>query len=218
LQSNSRVDFFIANSINVKNRIRNNYNREATVIYPPVDVNSFEFTKIKENYYFTVSRLVSYKKTEQIVKAFAKFPHLKLVVAGDGPNRKKLCKIASSNVQIIGYISTEDLKEKIRKAKAFIANANEDFGITVVEAQSCGTPIIVPFLGGYKETVTENTGHFFKEQTVSDIEDAIELFENQNKVYQDDDFKNNVQRFDKSRFKKEFTDYIEKTYKDFFNK
>lgn len=218
LQSNSRVDFFIANSINVKNRIKNNYNREATVIYPPVDVNSFEFTKIKENYYFTVSRLVSYKKTEQIVKAFAKFPHLKLVVAGDGPNRKKLCKIASSNVQIIGYISTEDLKEKIRKAKAFIANANEDFGITVVEAQSCGTPIIVPFLGGYKETVTEDTGHFFKEQTVSDIEDAIELFENQNKVYQDDDFKNNVQRFDKSRFKKEFTDYIEKTYKDFFNK
>lgn len=218
LESNERVDFFIANSINVKNRIQNNYQRDSKVIYPPVDVNSFSITSNKENYYFTVSRLVAYKKTEQIVKAFAKFPHLKLIVAGDGPNRKKLAKIVTSNVQIIGYISTEELKEKIKNAKAFIANANEDFGITVVEAQSSGTPIIVPYLGGYKETVNENTGLFFEKQTVTEIENAIEKFENQKKVYLEVDFKNNVKQFDKSIFEKEFTAFVENKCQEFFKK
>ena len=218
LKANERVDYFIANSVNVQNRIKNNYGRDAEVIYPPVDVNSFTYTAKKENYYFTVSRLVAYKKTEQIVKAFAKFPHLSLIVAGDGPNRKKLCKIATPNVQIIGFISTDDLKEKIKNAKAFIANANEDFGITVVEAQSCGTPIIVPYLGGYKETVKTNTGVFFEKQSVEDIEKAIDLFENQPKVYNEIDFKNNVMRFDKSRFHDEFKKFIESKWHIFHNK
>lgn len=218
LKSNNRVDYFIANSINVKNRIKNNYQREATVIYPPVDTNSFSITTQKENYYFTVSRLVAYKKTEQIVRAFAKFPHLKLIVAGDGPNRKKLLKIATPNVQIIGFISTEELRNKIKNAKVFVANANEDFGITVVEAQSCGTPIIVPKLGGYKETVNEKTGQFFENQTVADIEKAIEKFENQNKVFQEIDFINNVKQFDKSIFQRDFIDFVEKKYQEFYKK
>ena len=218
LQANSQVDFFIANSENVKNRIRNNYNRDSTVIYPPVDVSSFEVTTQKENYYFTVSRLVAYKKTEQIIKAFAKFPHLKLVVAGDGPNRRKLKNIATSNVKILGYIPTEILKEKIKYAKAFIANANEDFGITVVEAQSCGTPIIVPYLGGYKETVNEKTGQFFEKQSVKDIEVAIEQFESQKKDYKKEDFLDNVQRFDRRRFQIEYKEFIEKSYKEFYSK
>lgn len=218
LKSNSRVDFFVANSMNVKNRIEKNYNREATVIYPPVDVSSFEITTKKENYYFTVSRLVAYKKTEQIVKAFSKFPHIKLIVAGDGPNRKKMNKIASPNVQILGYIPTDDLRKKIKNAKAFIANANEDFGITVVEAQSCGTPIIVPYMGGYKETVNECVGQFFEKQTVKDIEKAIELFETQKKVYHEADFIKNTTRFDKSRFRNEFTSFVDRTYKAFYNK
>lgn len=218
LKSNSRVDFFVANSMNVKNRIEKNYNREATVIYPPVDVSSFEITTKKENYYFTVSRLVAYKKTEQIVKAFSKFPHIKLIVAGDGPNRKKMNKIASPNVQILGYIPTDDLRKKIKNAKAFIANANEDFGITVVEAQSCGTPIIVPYMGGYKETVNECVGQFFEKQTVKDIENAIELFETQKKVYHEADFIKNTTRFDKSRFRNEFTSFVDRTYKAFYNK
>lgn len=218
LKSNSRVDFFVANSINVKNRIEKNYDREAIVIYPPVDVSSFEITTKKENYYFTVSRLVAYKKTEQIVKAFSKFPHLKLIVAGDGPNRKKLSKIASPNVQILGYITTDDLRKKIKNAKAFIANANEDFGITVVEAQSCGTPIIVPRMGGYKETVNESVGQFFEKQTVKDIEKAIDLFETQKKVFHEADFIKNTTRFDKSRFRDEFTSFVDRTYKAFYYK
>ncbi len=218
LEANSRVDFFIANSFNVKNRIKNNYNREAEVIYPPVDISSFTITSQKENYYFTVSRLVAYKKTEQIIKAFAKLPHLKLVVAGDGPNRGKLKDIATSNVKILGYIPTDVLKEKIRNAKAFIANANEDFGITVVEAQACGTPIIVPCMGGYKETVNEKTGQFFEKQSITHIERAIEIFESEKKVYNKEDFESNIKRFDKSRFHIEFKAFIEKTYNQFYSK
>ncbi len=218
LLSNDRVDFFIANSVNVKNRIRNNYQRDATVIYPPVDINSFTITTQKQNYYFTVSRLVAYKKIAQIVKAFEKFPHLNLIVAGDGPNRKKLLNLAPPNVQIIGFISTEELRDKIRNAKAFIANANEDFGITVVEAQSCGTPIIVPDLGGYKETVTEKVGQFFEKQSTEDIIKAIDLFESQNKIYKKEDFSENVKQFDKQRFQDEFKSFINTKYTEFFNK
>lgn len=217
LKSNSRVDFFIANSLNVKSRIKNNYSRDAVVIYPPVDISSFTITTKKEDYYFTVSRLVAYKKTEQIVKAFAKFPNLSLIVAGDGPNRKKLSKLAPPNVQILGYISTDDLREKIKDAKAFIANANEDFGITVVEAQSCGTPIIVPYMGGYKETVNEDVGQFFEKQTVTDIEKAIDRFETEKKTYRKESFQNNITRFDKSRFQFEFKAFVEKAYKAFYN-
>ncbi len=218
LKANERVDYFIANSQNVKNRIWNNYHRESVVIYPPVDTGAFKVNLLKENYYFTVSRLVAYKKTEQIIQAFSKFPHLKLLVAGDGPNKRKLQKMATGNVEILGYIPTEVLKEKIKYAKAFIANANEDFGITVVEAQSCGTPIIVPYMGGYRETVNERVGQFFEKQTVEDIEKAIAIFETNHKKYKEEDFIKNVQPFDKSRFQEEFKSFVEKTSGDFFNK
>ena len=218
LLSNLRVDHFIANSKYVSDRIKNNYQREALVIYPPVDVNSFTLTHSKQDYYFTVSRLVSYKKTENIVKAFAKFPHLKLQVAGKGPNKNRLLKVATSNVSILGYVSPEELREKIRNAKAFIVNANEDFGITVVEAQSSGTPIIAPYLGGYKETLTEKTGLFFENQTQVEIERAIALFENKGKTFQEEDFMESAKRFDKNRFHVEFKSYVEKKYKEFFKK
>jgi glycosyltransferase involved in cell wall biosynthesis len=216
LKSNERVDFFIANSENVKKRIENNYNREAVVIFPPVDIHAFELVLKKQNYYFTVSRLVSYKKVEQIIKAFKKFPHLKLIVAGEGPNRKKLERIATSNIEILGFISTEELTKKIKHAKAFIANANEDFGITVVEAQASGTPIIVPYIGGYKETVSGLTGHFFESQSIQQIEMAIETFENERKVFLENDFRKNIEKFDKSQFRIHFTNFVESKCRVFF--
>lgn len=215
LQSNARVDYFVANSNYVKDRIHNNYKREAQVIYPPVDVKSFTITQQKQDYYFTVSRLVSYKKTDNIIRAFAKFPHLKLQVAGKGPNMNRLKKIAPPNVTILGYVPSEELREKIKYAKAFIANANEDFGITVVEAQSCATPIIVPYLGGYKETVNEKTGLFFKSQDQKEIEKAIGLFETNAKSFEQHDFVTNVQRFDRSRFQQEFKEFVETKYSNF---
>lgn len=212
-----RVDHFIANSKNVSSRIQQNYNREAEVIYPPVDIAKFEIETEKQNYYIAVSRLVSYKKTELLVKAFKEFPELKLKVAGDGPNRKKLLKLAGENVEMLGFVESKKLAEKIKNAKAFLAAANEDFGITIVEAQACGTPVIVPYLGGYKETVTPQTGLFFKDQSLDSIKNAIRQFESEDKKYDPKEFTNNVMHFKKERFHKEFSDFINKKYKEFKN-
>lgn len=215
---NDRVDFFIANSKNVSERIRQNYKRESVVIYPPVDVSKFTASTEKQDYYFSVSRLVAYKKTELLVKAFARFPHLKLLVAGDGPNRKRLEKLATPNVHILGYLPSEELREKIRSAKAFMAAANEDFGITIVEAQACGTPVIVPYLGGYKETVLETTGLFFEYQSVPAIVKAISTFESQQRKFKTEDFISNVQPFNTERFQTELKDFISSKYAAHSNK
>lgn len=212
-----RVDYFIANSQNVQSRIKQNYNRDSVVIYPPVEIDKFTIQENKSDYYFTASRLVSYKKKELILEAFSMFPHLHFQVAGEGPNRNKLSKLAPSNVEILGYIDKDLLIEKIRNAKAFVAAANEDFGITIVEAQACGTPVIVPYLGGYKETVLETTGLFYKEQTVEDIVNAINTFENQHKKYNSTDFSNNVSRFNQYRFRDELTAFVNGKYHDFKN-
>lgn len=217
LKTNSGVDYFIANSINVQQRIRNNYQRDSVVIYPPVDVHGFKISRDKKPYYIAVSRLVFYKKTSQIIKAFSHYPDLNLLVAGTGPKIKKLKKLATPNVTFLGYIPTSELREKIAEAKAFIANANEDFGITVVEAQASGTPVLVPYLGGYKETVTSNTGVFFKSQHANDIIETISAFEQNLHSFTPEDFANNVERFNKERFRQEFKSFIEKHYVAFYS-
>lgn len=209
---NERVDHFIANSHNVSGRIRQNYHRASTVIYPPVDVQQFRIREQKQDYYLSVSRLVSYKKTELLVKAFAQFPQLQLLIAGDGPNRKRLQRIATPNVQILGYLPSDELREKIRSAKAFVAAANEDFGITIVEAQACGTPVIVPYLGGYRETVLETTGLFFEYQSVPAIVKAITTFEMQERKFNPADFAANVQPFNVQRFRDEYTNFVNSSY------
>lgn len=209
LKTNAGVDYFIANSNNVSERIKNNYEREAVVIYPPVNIHRFKPTTHKQDYYFTVSRLVSYKKTEQIIKAFARLPHLKLQVAGAGPIKNRLQGLATKNVEFLGFIPGTELGEKIRNAKAFIVNANEDFGITVVEAQSCATPVLAPYLGGYKETVTEKTGVFFETQCADDIVKAVQVFESGTHTFEEEDFKNNIEKFDRLRFQREFKQFVE---------
>lgn len=208
LLGNKGVDYFIANSNNVKTRIQKHYHREATVIYPPVDIDKFTYHRTKQSYYFTVSRLVAYKKVEQIIRAFAHLPQLTLIVAGDGPNKKHLQSIATANVKVVGFLPAKELETHIQQAKAFIVNANEDFGITVVEAQSCGTPIIAPYLGGYIETIQQNTGLFFQNQSVLDIEEAVITFEKKQTVYHEIDFANNVFKFRKNRFKEEYVNFV----------
>jgi len=215
IKSNDRVDYFIANSHNVQERIKENYKRDSVVIYPPVEIEAYALTLKKDNYYMTVSRQVAYKKTELLVKAFSQLPDLQFEVAGDGPNKKKLEKLASSNVKILGFIDEQTKKSKVQNAKAFIAAANEDFGITIVEAQAAGTPVIVPYIGGYKETVTDETGLFYKEQTVEDIVEAIVSFEKQKSKFLPENFAKNVNRFKTSRFHNELLSYVKSTYDAF---
>ncbi|RKR14768.1 glycosyltransferase involved in cell wall biosynthesis [Maribacter vaceletii] len=213
----NRVDYFIANSNFVAGRIKKIYNREATVIYPPVDTDLFTLNENKEEYYFTASRMVSYKKVELIVRAFNEMPNKKLIVAGAGPEFKKINKIAKRNITLLGFISGNELKIHLQKAKAFIYAAEEDFGIVPVEAQSCGTPVIAYAKGGLKETVINNkTGVFFYEQSEQAIIKAINNFSKLefNPIL----IREHALKFSVDRFQKEIKNFVEKKYLDFKSK
>ena len=173
-----RVDHFIANSKFVQERIKRIYNRESTVIYPPVNIDTFTLNEKKEDFYLTASRLVPYKKTKLIVEAFNKMPNKKLVVIGSGEEYDSIKNIAKANIKVLGYQSDEILISTMQKAKGFIYAAIEDFGIIPIEAMACGTPVIALNEGGTKETVINKiTGIHFEEQTQQSIMDAINAFE-----------------------------------------
>ena len=210
----NRVDYFVANSNYIAKRIKKIYNRDATVIYPPVDIASFVLEEKKEDFYIAASRLVSYKKIALIVEAFNKMPEKKLRVIGDGPEMQSILNLAGNNVEILGRKSQEDLIELLQKAKALVFAADEDFGILPVEAQSCGTPVIALNKGGLKETVIENeTGIFFEKQEVSDIVDAVNKFETMK--FDAKIIRKNAERFSKERFEQEFKDFVNKKIKEF---
>ena len=177
------VDFFIADSKFIARRIKKIYGRTAEVIYPPVDVEKFTLVEEKENFYLTASRMVPYKKMKLIVEAFNEMPNRKLVVIGDGPEFARIKAVAKKNVQIMGYQPFEVLKDYMQRAKAFVLAAEEDFGITPIAAQECGTPVIPYGKGGSLETVrgcfeeTHPTGVFFYSQTKEGIQEAVEFFE-----------------------------------------
>lgn len=208
------VDYFVANSKFIGRRIWKVYRREADVIYPPVDVSAFSFYSQKEDFYLTASRMVPYKKIDLIVETFSKIPDKKLVVIGDGPDFQKIKAKSSSNIELLGYQSFEVLRDYMQRAKAFVFAAEEDFGITPVEAQACGTPVIAYGKGGALETVRgfgmidRPTGLFFKEQTVQSLRKAIELFEQNSNNIQFEDCRENALRFSPERFREEFQVYV----------
>jgi glycosyltransferase involved in cell wall biosynthesis len=216
LNSSFRVDHFIANSKYVAKRINKIYRREADVIYPPVDVDYFNFNPSKDKYYLTASRLVPYKKVDLIVEAFSYLPDKKLIVIGDGPEMKKIKSKASQNVEILGFVEKDKMKELLQKARAFIFAALEDFGILPLEAQACGTPVIAFNKGGAKETVLENlTGVFFEYQEVSSLIQAIKSFEKQEEQFDLKKIRGHAESFSKERFRKEYESYVKGKYDEF---
>ncbi len=210
-----RVDHFIANSKNVAERIRRIYNRDSVIIYPPVDTMSFTPEEKKEDYYFTTLRIVPYKKLDLIIETFNTLPEKKLIVSGDGPAMKKIKAGAGKNIEFVGFVDQPQLVKYMQKAKAFILAAEEDFGITSLEAQSCCTPVIAYKKGGYLETVSENkTGVFFEEQTVESLKSAILNFEKRTTPFLKSDFLSNVASFTienfRQAFKKCVDEYVER--------
>ncbi len=206
--SSNRVDHFVANSNYIAKRIYKLYRREATVIYPPVDVKSFTFQEEKEKFYLTASRMVSYKKLDLVVKAFAKMPNKKLIVLGDGPDFEKIKKLTTPNIELKGFVSRADLIKYMQKAKAFVFPAEEDFGIVPVEAQACGTPVIAYGKGGCLETIVNNkTGLFFYKQDEESIINAVTKFESM--VFNAKTIRINAERFSKERFEKEFETFVQ---------
>ena len=212
--STNRVDFFVANSNYIARRIQKIYNREATVIYPPVDIKKFKLEENKDDFYVAASRLVSYKKILLIVEAFNEMPDKKLIVIGDGPEHKKIIKTAKNNIEILGRKPESDMIKILQKAKALVFAADEDFGILPVEAQSCGTPVIAFNKGGLKETVIANkTGVFFEKQEITHIIEAVNRFEMLK--FDAKVIRKNAERFSKERFEKEFREFVEKKIKEF---
>nr|BAT24368.1 glycosyl transferase [Klebsiella sp. 371] len=215
-RTSNGVDHFIANSKFIARRIKKVYGREADVIYPPVDVERFSLCECKDDYYFTASRMVPYKRMDLIVEAFSHMPDKKLVVIGDGSEMDKIKSKATKNIEILGYQPNSVMQEHMRQAKAFVFAAEEDFGITPVEAQACGTPVIAFGKGGALETVKSNvTGILFERQEISSIIDAVNKFElNQDRIsYME--CRLNAEKFSVPRFQNEISAYISEKYKLF---
>jgi glycosyltransferase involved in cell wall biosynthesis len=218
VRTSNGVDAFIANSNFIAKRIYKVYRRESKVIYPPVDIAGFEFKADKEDFFLTASRMVPYKRIDLIVEAFAKMPNQKLVVIGDGPDMQKIKAKATSNIQILGYQPTSVLRDYMQRAKAFVFAAEEDFGITPVEAQACGTPVVAFGKGGALETVldekhgVEATGTFFTEQTVDAIIAAVDRFNSLSNGIKPEACRKNAMRFSPERFRQEIINIIKERY------
>ncbi|SBW08023.1 Glycosyl transferase, group 1 [uncultured Dysgonomonas sp.] len=207
--SSNRVDHFISNSNYIQKRIYKTYRREAKTIYPPVAVKSFDHTISKEDFYFTCSRMVPYKKIDIIVEAFSKMPDKKLIVIGNGPDKQKIEKLRTSNIELMGYQPFSVLKEHMERAKAFVFAAEEDFGIVPVEAQACGTPVIAFGKGGSLETIKDKeTGIFFYEQTANAIIEAVNNFEEIKASFDPQLIREHALNFDIDIFKENIKNYM----------
>lgn len=206
----NRPDYYIANSNYIAARIKKIYNRDATVVNPPVDTNKFEFSDNKGNYYLTASRFVPYKRVDIIAEAFSMMPDKKLVIIGDGQDENKVRAKAGKNTEFVGYQTGERLKEYFQKAKAFVFAAEEDFGITVVEAMSCGTPVIAFNKGGTAETVIDGkNGIHFNEQTALSIKQAVEKFEKIEDKLDYRSISNYARQFDRKHFEEKIKNFID---------
>lgn len=219
LKTASRPDFLVANSEFIAGKIKRIYNRNSDVIYPPVDVDKFEPISKKDNYYLTASRMVPYKRVDLIVEAFLMMNDKKLLVVGDGPELNKIKSKASANIEILGYMDNKKLKSLMQGAKAFVFAAEEDFGITVVEAMACGTPVIAFNKGGTAETVIHGvTGILFDSQTPESIKNAVARFEETVDKFNSLVMTQHSKKFSRAVFEKSMKEYVEQKSLNFFSK
>ena len=216
------VDHFIANSQFIARRIQKVYRRDAQVIYPPVDFDNYTLCEQKQDFYLTASRLVPYKRVDLIVEAFSQMRDRQLIVIGDGEQISKIRAKACKNVQFLGYREPSELKAYMQNAKAFVFASEEDFGITPVEAQACGTPVIAFGRGGVTESIISlecdhPTGIFFAKQSVDSICEAVLKFEQHQHLIEPKVCRDNAMRFSTERFLTEFYDFVEQTWENYSN-
>jgi len=230
-ESASRVDYFIADSENVRKRIQNYYHRDAEVIYPPVDTNFFvpdkptsqsetagrsgNYKKLGD-YYLIVSAFAPYKRVDLAIEAFNQLGY-SLKIVGNGQEEKKLKKLAKANIEFLGWLSQDELRKYYQKCKALIFPGEEDFGIVPVEAISCGKPVIAYGKGGALETVTLGlSGIFFYQQTTKALVNVINQFERMK--FDEEKIRNNALRFSREIFKEKIRNFVEEKYYTFKNK
>ena len=210
-----KPDILIANSQFIADKIKKYYNREAKVIYPPVDISKFyldpiPYTPYPKPYYLAVGRLMHYKRFDLIIEAFANLGLL-LKIVGSGPEEKNLelriTNYENKNIEFLGNVSDDELRSLYNNAEALIFPQVEDFGLVAAEAQACGLPVIAYAAGGALEIIeNKKTGIFFQEQTSDAIVTAIKEFEKSN--FNRAEIAEKAKRFSQERFKKEFLDLI----------
>lgn len=204
-----RVDFFIANSRHIQNRIRKYYNADSTVINPPVDFNRFSGEETETgDYYLVLGRQMPYKRTDLVVEAFGSLPS-KLKIIGDGSELEKLKKGAreKENIEFLGRIPDAEVAKVVQGCKAVIFPQEEDFGIVPLEAMAAGRPVIAFGKGGALETVIDGqTGILFPEQTVDSLTEAIYKFEQAN--FSSEACRERARQFDLSVFKQKIIEFV----------
>ncbi len=225
LKAAKRPNFYIAISENVKKRIKKYYQRDAEVIYPPVDTEKFKpkdisdgmrktslrWRKHEDDYFLIVSRLVPYKKLDYAIKAFNKLG-LKLKIVGSGIDEERLKRIAKGNIEFLGEVSDKELISCYQNCQALIFPQEEDFGLTAVEAQACGKPVIAFNGGGAKESVIPGkTGELYDGQNEKSLITALKIFQKNN--YSPSLCRKNALPFSKEIFKKKMSKNVEKIWK-----
>ena len=199
-------DLMLANSNYVRSRIRRVYGRDAHVVFPPVQIEELQFTADKDDYFVTASFLAPYKRTDLVIEAFTGMPNRRLVVVGDGQQMQSWRKLAGPNVKFAGFLPRAEYLSTIAHARAFVFAGCEDFGIALVEAQGCGTPLIAFGRGGATDIVRplglheRPTGVLFDHQTPAAVINAVERFELHQKALIPSACRENAARFGPHRF------------------
>ena len=210
---------YVANSHFIGRRIQKVYGRNARVIHPPVRVPATYKPVPVGRQFMTASRLVPYKNARCIVEAFQHLPEERLVVAGSGPEAASLRAIAGNNVTFTGFVPDDELRHMMRSSRAFIFAAEEDFGITPVEAQGEGAPVIALGRGGTRETIRTGrdapTGLFFDEPTPGAVASAVRQFIANEDAFDRRACHANALRFSENIFEDAFHAFVLERYESF---
>ncbi|GCE03787.1 glycosyltransferase [Dictyobacter aurantiacus] len=207
--SAQRVDHFIANSPAIAERIRKYYRREAAYIPPPVDTKRFPFEPdmLPGDYFLAVSRLIPYKRLDLAIEACNRL-QLPLVIIGGGRDEERLKRLAGPTIRFMGRLSDEEVIYYFQHCRAFLFPGEEDFGITPLEAQACGRPIIAYGAGGALASIIDGvTGVFFQEQTVESLASVLATFDERH--FDPQVIHNHALEFDNSRFNRRILQFIE---------
>ncbi len=204
-----RVDHFIANSPVVAERIRKYYRREAAYIPPPVDASRFPFDPaiVPDDYFLILSRLVPYKRIDLAIQACNQL-QLPLVIIGGGRDLDRLKQMAGPTIRFMGRLSDEEVIHYITHCRAFLFPGEEDFGITPLEAQACGRPVIAYGAGGALASIIDGiTGRFFEEQTVESLTNVLATFDE--RLFDSNVIRSHALEFDMPLFRRRILQFVE---------
>lgn len=209
LQTSGRPDYYVAISSEVRDRIRRIYGRESRVLFPPVETQKFRPLGPPGDFYLVVSRLTAYKRIDLAVRAFNHLG-LPLKIVGIGPYQGALKHLAGANIEFLGRLGDADLVRSYGTCRALILPGSEDFGLTPLEANAAGRPVIAFRGGGAIDTVKEGVnGLFFSEPSVESLIAAVQAVENGLFSFHPERIRDHARQFDKEIFKQKFGQLIE---------